>query len=76
MRDGTEHDVGLAPDHLGVAHPDAGVSEVLCEPRGAIEVKGKGKLEAWYLVGREAGPAPEGLARPEPIRSPEAVPGA
>ena len=50
--------------------------EFLCEPRGAIEVKGKGKLEAWYLVGREAGPAPEGLARPEPIRSPEAVPGA
>ena len=50
--------------------------EFLCEPRGAIEVKGKGKMEAWYLVGRRAGPAPEGLARPEPIRSPEAVPGA
>ena len=23
-----------------------------CEPRGTIFVKGKGEIEAWYLVGR------------------------
>ena len=43
---------------------------------GRSQVKGKGEMEAWYLVGRRAGPAAEALARPEPIRSPEAVPGA
>jgi len=26
--------------------------EFICEPRGAIPVKGKGEIEAWYLVGR------------------------
>ena len=26
--------------------------EFECEPRGTISVKGKGELEAWYLVGR------------------------
>jgi len=26
--------------------------EFECEPRGMIEVKGKGEIEAWYLVGR------------------------
>ena len=26
--------------------------EFLCEPRGTILVKGKGEMEAWYLVGR------------------------
>ncbi len=50
--------------------------EFVCEPRGAIQVKGKGEMEAWYLVGRRAEPAAEALARPEPVRSPEAVPGA
>ena len=29
--------------------------EFECEPRGTITVKGKGELEAWYLVGRRAG---------------------
>jgi guanylate cyclase len=29
--------------------------EFLCEPRGTITVKGKGEMEAWYLVGRRAG---------------------
>ena len=28
--------------------------EFLCEPRGTIAVKGKGEMEAWYLVGRRA----------------------
>jgi adenylate cyclase len=26
--------------------------EFVCEPRGTITVKGKGEMEAWYLVGR------------------------
>ena len=26
--------------------------EFVCEPRGTIPVKGKGEMEAWYLVGR------------------------
>ena len=29
-----------------------------CEPRGTIVVKGKGEMEAWYLVGRRVQPAP------------------
>jgi adenylate cyclase len=28
--------------------------EFECEPRGTITVKGKGEMEAWYLVGRRA----------------------
>ncbi|HJW67283.1 MAG TPA: adenylate/guanylate cyclase domain-containing protein [Marmoricola sp.] len=28
--------------------------EFECEPRGTIEVKGKGEVEAWYLIGPEA----------------------
>jgi adenylate cyclase len=28
--------------------------EFVCQPRGTISVKGKGELEAWYLVGRRA----------------------
>src|SRR6476659_4753938 len=38
--------------------------EFVCEPRGAIQVKGKGEMEAWYLVGRRA-PA----ATPDPERA-------
>src|SRR6185503_10526309 len=26
--------------------------EFVCEPRGTIEVKGKGEMETWYLVGQ------------------------
>ena len=26
--------------------------EFACEPRGTIDVKGKGEIEVWYLVGR------------------------
>jgi guanylate cyclase len=29
--------------------------EFVCEPRGTIAVKGKGDMEAWYLVGRRDG---------------------
>jgi adenylate cyclase len=35
--------------------------EFPCEPRGTIIVKGKGAMEAWYLLGRPSGarlPAP------------------
>jgi guanylate cyclase len=32
--------------------------EFECEPRGTILVKGKGELEAWYLLGRVAGEVP------------------
>ena len=32
--------------------------EFVCEPRGPIPVKGKGDVEAWYLVGLRAAPAP------------------
>jgi adenylate cyclase len=41
-----------------------------CEPRGTIEVKGKGDVETWYLVGRRdaslaaAGPARRGAPEP------------
>ena len=27
--------------------------EFECEPRGPVEVKGKGEMETWYLVGRK-----------------------
>jgi adenylate cyclase len=35
--------------------------EFVCEPRGAIPIKGKGEMEAWYLVGRRASPSPESV---------------
>jgi adenylate cyclase len=31
--------------------------EFVCEPRGTIPIKGKGEVEAWYLVGLRADPA-------------------
>ena len=48
--------------------------EFVCEPRGAIAVKGKGEIEAWYLAGRRVGPANAPHAQTEPV--PEVVPGA
>jgi adenylate cyclase len=51
--------------------------EFVCEPRGTIPLKGKGEMEAWYLVGRRANPAAEPrAAHPEPVPPPEVVPGA
>ena len=50
--------------------------EFVCEPRGMIPVKGKGEIEAWYLVGRRVDPAGEPCASPEPVWPPEAVPAA
>ena len=50
--------------------------EFACEPRGTIPVKGKGEIEAWYLVGRRVNPAGEIHTHPEPLRPPEVVPGA
>jgi adenylate cyclase len=46
--------------------------EFLCEPRGTIPVKGKGEMEAWYLVGPRTSPR----TRAESVPSPEVVPGA
>ncbi|MGH3078954.1 MAG: adenylate/guanylate cyclase domain-containing protein [Gaiellaceae bacterium] len=40
--------------------------EFVCEPRGTIQVKGKGEMEAWYLVGRRADSAAGRRAHPEP----------
>jgi adenylate cyclase len=50
--------------------------EFVCEPRGTIPVKGKGDIEAWYLVGRRAHLASEPSADAEAARPPEVVPGA
>jgi len=45
--------------------------EFVCERRGTITVKGKGEMEAWYLVARRADPAAEAGAegRRSPVRS-------
>src|SRR6185312_5539533 len=39
------------------ATKDLLAGEFVCEPRGTIPVKGKGEIEAWYLVSRRAMPA-------------------
>jgi len=39
-------------------------NEFVCEPRGTIAVKGKGDVEAWYLVGLTVDPAGEPRADP------------
>jgi len=31
--------------------------EFECEPRGTVAIKGKGEVEAWYLIGLKAGEA-------------------
>ena len=49
--------------------------EFVCEPRGTIPVKGKGEMEAWYLVGRRTDTAAEPGGHSEPVRPPEVVPG-
>jgi adenylate cyclase len=38
--------------------------DFICEPRGPIPVKGKGEIEAWYLVGRRPEPAAERTSSP------------
>jgi adenylate cyclase len=43
--------------------------EFVCELRGPIPVKGKGEMEAWYLVGRRANTAAEPPPHPEPVAS-------
>jgi guanylate cyclase len=48
--------------------------EFVCESRGTIPIKGKGEMEAWYLVGRRANADAESQAHPEPVRPPEVVP--
>ena len=41
--------------------------EFVCEPRGTISVKGKGEIEAWYLVGRRVTRAPEETTTRGPV---------
>jgi guanylate cyclase len=41
-------------------------AEFRCEPRGTIVVKGKGEMEAWFLVGRD--PADSGCGLDGPVR--------
>jgi adenylate cyclase len=57
--------------------------EFACEPQGTVEVKGKGKVETWYVVGpraggrvASAGAAEAGLAVAEakPVAPPDAPP--
>ena len=43
--------------------------EFVCEPRGTIEVKGKGEMEVWYLVGPRAEAAAEPGADREAVRA-------
>ena len=50
--------------------------EFVCEPRGTIPVKGKGEIEAWYLVDRRVDSADQPRADRDSVRPPEAVPGA
>jgi class 3 adenylate cyclase len=57
--------------------------EFECEPRGRIAVKGKGELEAWYLVGRrgdrasaaENGPATVEVGASDAGRTPPSTSG-
>ena len=57
--------------------------EFECEPRGMIAVKGKGELEAWYLVGRrgnrasapENGPATVEVGASDAGRTPPSTSG-
>jgi adenylate cyclase len=58
------------------ATKDLLADDFICEPRGPIPVKGKGDIEAWYLVGRRVTPAGEPRADSEAVRPPEVVPGA
>jgi adenylate cyclase len=50
--------------------------EFICEHRGTIPVKGKGEIEAWYLVGLRDSATGQPRAHTEPVRPPEVVPGA
>ena len=45
--------------------------EFVCEPRGTISLKGKGEMEAWYLVGRRLSPTAGPPAQPEAVGPPE-----
>jgi guanylate cyclase len=47
--------------------------EFECEPRGTITVKGKGEMEAWYVLGRRPSRAPRGQSKQS--HQAETVPG-
>ncbi len=50
-------------------------NEFVCEPRGTIAVKGKGDVEAWYLVGLTVDPGGEPRAHPDHDDGTDAVVG-
>ena len=55
------------PNHIQVTHATYELlrEKFLLEPRGTLEVKGKGRMETWYLVGRRPEPSTaESAARP------------
>jgi class 3 adenylate cyclase len=51
------------------ATKDLLADEFVCEHRGTIPVKGKGEIEAWYLVGRRPNPTGQPHGHPEPLRA-------
>jgi adenylate cyclase len=40
-------------------------SECICEPRGAVEIKGKGEMQTWFLTGLKSTAPAAGLTTPE-----------
>jgi class 3 adenylate cyclase len=42
--------------------------EFVCEPRGTIALKGKGEMDAWYLIGRRVEAPSRPTFAPEPAR--------
>ena len=70
--DGIARDAGTDPDHAG--DYELLGDEFECEPRGTITVKGKGEMEAWFVLGRRsAGGKPE---EADPVPRAEAASGA
>jgi class 3 adenylate cyclase len=50
--------------------------EFECERRGTIDVKGKGEVETWYLMGRKAGAPARALDPKGAAAEPSAAPAA
>ena len=50
--------------------------EFECEPRGTIDVKGKGEIETWYLVGRKGEAPARAVAARGAAAEPSAAPAA
>lgn len=52
--------------HLSEATYELLRDDFECEPRGTIEVRGKGPMRTWFLLGARAGPRPGPLAPRSP----------